>query len=148
MAAKDKLPAKIQQAIEQIGVEVEVGGQVTSDQTDALGKLHDIQERGKHNRTIINAWKQQQDQDRKMRKMYATWLMIAMSGQVVAVNVVFVLIGCGLLKFEPWTANTFIMAVFTEISALVLLVVKYLFPTTSDKVLELIDRFRVKDQAK
>jgi hypothetical protein len=38
------------------------------------------------------------------------------------------------------------MAVFAEISALVLLVVKYLFPATSDKILELIDRFRTKDE--
>ncbi len=34
------------------------------------------------------------------------------------------------------------MAVFVEISALVLLVVKYLFPQTSDKVLERIDRLK------
>ena len=49
------------------------------------------------------------------------------------------------LTFEQWTANTFLMAVFAEISALVLLVVKYLFPVTTDKILELIDRFRGKE---
>lgn len=145
MAAKEKLPAKNQQVAEQAGVE-KVAGPVTNEQIDAIGKLQDIQERGKHHRTIVNAWKQQQDQDRKMRKLYATWLMIAMSAQVVAINVIFALIGRGVLKFDQWIANTFVMAVFAEVVALVLLVVKYLFPATSDKVLDLIDRFRTGDE--
>ncbi len=139
--AKHQLPAKIQQAIKAAGV-VEVGAEVTSEQIDHLGKLQDIQERSKHRRTIVSVWKQQQDQDRKMRKTYANWLMGAMSVQVFAINVVFVLIGTGVLKYEQWTANTFVMATFAEIGALVLLVVKYLFPTTADRILDLIDRFK------
>jgi hypothetical protein len=145
MAGKEKLPAKIQEAFAGAGVE-KVGGPVTSEQIDAIGKLQDIQERGKHHRTIVAAWKQQQEQDRKLRKLFATWLMVAMSVQVVAIYVIFVLIGCGLLKFEEWTANTFVMSVFAEVGGLVLLVVKYLFPATSDKILDLVDRFRAKDQ--
>jgi len=77
-----------------------------------------------------------------MRRVYANWLMAVMSLQIVVIHVVFVLIGLGILKFEPWTANVFITAVFAEISAMVLLVVKYLFPATTDKILDLIDRFK------
>ena len=40
----------------------EGGAPVTSEQVDAIGKLQDIRERGRHHRTIVNAWKQQQDQ--------------------------------------------------------------------------------------
>lgn len=140
MAAKDQLPATVQKVVEKIGKPV------TSAEIDEIGKLQDIQERSRHHRTIINAWKQQQDQDRKMRKTYATWLMVAMSGQIVGINIIFILIGCGLLEFQRWTTNTFVMSVFAEVSAMALLVVKYLFPATSDKVLNLIDRFRTKDQ--
>jgi hypothetical protein len=139
--AKDQLPAEIQQAIKDAGV-AEVGPEVTREQIDKFGKLQDIQERTRHHRTIVRVWKQQQDQDRMMRKMYASWLMGAMSVQVVAINIIFMLIGCGVLKFEQWTANTFVMATFAEISALVLLVVKYLFPATTDRILDLIDRFK------
>jgi hypothetical protein len=146
MAAKDKLPAKIQQVAEQVGV-VEVREPVTSEDINNLGKLQEIQERVKHHRTIVSAWKQQQDQDRKMRKLYANWLMGAMSVQVIAINVIFVLIGTGTLKFEQWTANTFVTATFAEISALVLLVVKYLFPATTDRILDLIDRFKDKGKS-
>ncbi len=142
--AKEKLPGKIQEIIEKQGVEVR--DSVTSDDIDNLGKLSDIQERVKHHRTIVNAWKQQQDQDRKMRKLYASWLIGAMSVQVVAINVIFVLIGCSVLRFEQWTANTFVMATFAEISALVLLVVKYLFPATTDRILDLIDHFKNRDK--
>ena len=140
MATHDELPATIKQVAEK------VGKPLTSDEIADIGKLHDIQDRSKHHRTIVTAWKQQQEQDRKMRKIYATWLMIVMSCQIVGINTIFILIGCGVLTFDQWTTNTFVVSVFAEISALVLLVVKYLFPATSDKVLDLIDRFRVRDQ--
>ena len=44
------------------------------------------------------------------------------------------------LTFEAWTARTFIMGVFAEIAAMVLIVVKYLFTPSSDKVLEFLDQ--------
>ena len=102
-------------------------------------------ERKKHRRTIIEVWKRQQDQDRAMRKQFAMWLLIMMGVQVVAINVIFILIGRAVLKIEVWTANTFVMAAFAEIGALVLLVVKYLFPTPSDRLLDLLDRFSIRD---
>lgn len=140
MATKDRLPAAVQPVVEKIGKPV------TSAEIDEIGKLQDIRERSRHHRTIVRAWKQQQDQDRKMRKTYATWLLLAMSAQIVAIHIIFILIGTGGLEFQQWTTNTFVMSVFAEVSAMALLVVKYLFPATSDKVLDLIDRFRTKDQ--
>jgi hypothetical protein len=59
--------------------------------------------------------------------------------QALFVNVVFVLMGASVLTFEAWTAKTFIMAVFAEIAAMVLIVVKYLFTPSSDKVLQFLD---------
>ncbi len=144
MAATDKPPAKIREVAERVGVE-EVREPVTNEQIDNIGRLQDIRERVKHHRTIVTAWKHQQEQDREMRKLYATWLMAAMSIQIVAINIIFILIGCKVLTFEPWTANTFVVAVFAEVGALVLLVVKYLFPAASDKILELIGVFKSND---
>jgi hypothetical protein len=109
---------------------------------EVLDLLQENKERRRHRSAIVTAWKNQQTQDRAMRSRYANWLMIVMSFQILGINIIFILIGCGLLKFEPWTANVFITAVFAEISALVLLVVKYLFPATTDKSLDLIDRFK------
>ena len=67
---------------------------------------------------------------------YATYLIVAMGLQALVINVVFVLMGCGVLTFEAWTARTFIMSVFAEIAAMVLIVVKYLFTPSSEKVLQ------------
>lgn len=75
-----------------------------------------------------------------MRKQYASCLMIAMGLQMIVVNASFVLMGLGILVVEEWTAKTFIMAVFAETAALVLVVVKYLFTPTGDKLLRLIER--------
>jgi len=117
----------------------DVGNPVSSSDVDSYGKLRQIEDRSHQIRTIVRAWKDQQAQDRMMRERYANYLIVAMGVQALAVNVVFVLIGCGLLTFEPWTAKTFIMAVFAEIAAMVLIIVKYLFTPSSDKVLQFLD---------
>jgi len=114
----------------------DVGKPVSSSDVDSYGKLRQIQDRSHQIRTIVKAWKEQQAQDRKMREHYATYLMAAMGAQALVVNVVFVLMGCGVLSFEAWTAKTFIMSVFAEIAAMVLIVVKYLFTPSSEKVLQ------------
>lgn len=103
---------------------------------DSYGKLRQIEDRSHQVRTIVKAWKDQQAQDRKMRERYANYLIAAMGLQALVVNVIFVLIGCAVLNFEPWTARTFIMSVFAEMAAMVLIVVKYLFTPSSDKVLQ------------
>ncbi len=117
----------------------DVGQPVSSSDLDSYGKLRQIQDRSHQVRTIVKAWKDQQAQDRTMRERYANYLIAAMGIQALTVNVVFVLMGCGVLSFEPWTARTFIMAVFAEIAAMVLIVVKYLFTPSSDKVLQFLD---------
>ena len=112
---------------------------VSTAQVVAFGMLREIRDRSYRIRTIVKAWKDQQTQDRAMRERYANYLIVAMGVQALIVNVVFVLIGANVLTFEAWTAKTFIMAVFAEIAAMVLLIVKYLFTRSSDKVLQFLD---------
>jgi hypothetical protein len=131
MAAKTDLPKELQALVE------DVGRPVTSDDIDVYRELQRIKDETFRLRTVLRAWKDQQAQDRKLRSRYATWLMIAMGIQMLVVNVVYILMGCGILSYEQWTANTFIMGVFAEVAALVLLIVKYLFTPASDKILDL-----------
>ncbi len=72
--------------------------------------------------------------------------MIALAVQAVVVNVAFVLLGLGALAVEPWTARVFILAVFGEIAALVLLVVKYLFTPSGDTILKYLDERKPKER--
>src|SRR5438477_13005173 len=83
----------------------DVGKPVSSSDVDSYGKLRQIQDRSHQIRTIVKAWKDQQVQDRNMRERYATYLIVAMAMQALVVNVVFVLMGCGVLTFEAWTAK-------------------------------------------
>jgi hypothetical protein len=120
------------------GYVADVGRPVTSSDVDTYGKLRNILDESHRVRTIVNAWKAQQTQDRNMRRKYATILLWAMGVQSVIINSVFFLIGFDRMKVDPWTARTFIRAVFAEIASMVFFIVKYLFRPSTDTVLELV----------
>ena len=110
----------------------------TEKQLERFARESDISHRG----TVVEAWKRQQEQDRKTRGYYASCLMWVMVGQIIAINIAFFLMGLGYLKIPDGTAKTFIITTFVEISALVLTVTKYLFPPSSDRILDLIQDAR------
>jgi hypothetical protein len=124
----------------------DVGQSVSLADVDSYARLRQIEDRSHQIRTIVRAWRDQQTQDRKMRDRYAIYLIVAMGIQALAVNVFFVLIGCGAIAFEAWTARTFIMSVFAEIAAMVLIVVKYLFTPSSEAVLRFLAEQKEKIQ--
>jgi hypothetical protein len=124
----------------------DIGRPVTSEDIDTYGRFREIEDRSHRVRAIVKAWNDQQTQDRKLRERYAHWLMLAMAAQAVVINLAFVLLGCGVLIVEPWTARVFIAAVFAEIAALVLLVVKYLFTPTGDTILKYLDELKPKER--
>lgn len=136
MAKKNPLstfPEKLRDLVRDV-----VSAPVSPSDVDSYGKLRQIQDRSHRLRTIVKAWKDQQTQDRKMRARYASYLIMAMGVQTLVVNIIFILMGCGVLTFEPGTAKTFFLSVFAEIASMVLLVVKYLFTPSSDRVLQLL----------
>jgi len=98
-------------------------------------------------RSLVKAWKEQQDADRAMREVYARRLIWLLVGQVVGINAFFLLIGWRVLGFtiEPWTARTFVVTAFLEVASLVLIVAKYLFPTPSDRALEVIGQLNASE---
>ncbi len=57
-------------------------------------------------------------------------------GQVVAVNVYFVLIGAAVIHIDADVFKTFAVSVFAEIVALALVVTRSLFPTPSSSMLD------------
>lgn len=131
MSKKPELPAPLQDLVDKIG------DPVSPSDVDTYAKLKNVLDQSHRVRTIVNAWKKQQDQERDMRGRYAFALIIAMMVQAVIINTIFLLIGCGKLTYEPWTAKVFITAVFAELAAMVFFIVKYLFRPGADKVLEL-----------
>jgi len=117
-----------------------VGPQVTSKDIDSYGKFRDIENKALKLQRLLKTWTAQQEAERKLRKTYATWLLVALSAQVVLINLAFFLLGLKVLNVEVWVANTFIIAVFTELASMTWFVVKYLFPKDSQGLLNLIEK--------
>lgn len=124
------------------GLVESIGPAVVPGDLDKYLKFKDFQVKSYHHRILIETWKGQQDQDRETRKYYARWLLIVVCIQIAIINIFFLLIGLDIFKLEPLTANTFIISVFVEISAMVLIVVNYLFPKTKDTAASLVDLFK------
>jgi cation transport ATPase len=107
---------------------IAIGKRVTNEQINKYERIQGIEDRSHKFRTVLQAWENQQEEERKLRKTYANWFLAGLFLQVVLINTAFFFIGFGLLVVEKWLATTFIMAVFIEITALVSVIVNYLFP--------------------
>jgi len=117
-----------------------VGGEVQPKDVDVYGRLREIEDRSYKLRTVLDAWERQQSEERALRQGYAKKILIALLAQMGLVNMAFFALGFRWLSAEPWVANTFIMAVFGEIAAMALVVIKYLFPKVGSDVLSIIEK--------
>ena len=102
--------------------------------------MEDIRNRSRKVQTVLDTWETQQTHERALRSRYANYLLVVLSLQIVLINIAFFCIGLGYLVIDKWVATTFIMAVFFEITTLVLVVIKYLFPKVGTEVLDLIEK--------
>jgi len=119
---------------------VGIGGEVRPEDVDVYRRLREIEDKSYKLRTVLEARERQQSEERALRQGYAKKLLIALFAQMGLVNIAFFLIGFRWLAVEVWVANTFIMAVFGEIAAMALIMIKYLFPEVGSDVLGLIEK--------
>jgi len=131
-------PLKVPSSIRDLVTEVKEP--ISASALETLDKYTQIHDRSYQLHTFVEAWKEQQNSDRKMRATYATWLLIVVSVQILLINIAFFMIGARVLEVEKWVANVFITAVLVEVSSLVLIVVKYLFPEGLKSALDILDR--------
>lgn len=117
----------------------EIGSAVTSDDIDTYRQIREIEDKSYKLKIVLDAWKAQKKEERKWRNIYAGVLLLFLFIQIVIVNVSFFLIGAGTLKVEEWVANTFIIAVFGEVASLTLVIVRYLFPKTTEEFPKIIE---------
>jgi hypothetical protein len=117
-----------------------VGGEVRPEDVDVFGRIREIEDKSYKLRTVLDAWERQQSEERALRQGYAKKILIALFVQMGLVNIAFFAVGFRWIAVEPWVANTFIMAVFGEIAAMALIVIKYLFPAVGSDVLSLIEK--------
>ena len=67
-------------------------------------------------------------QDRTLKKTYANWFIWILIGQLVVMNVVFILSGSSVLKFEKWQLDLYMGGTLLEVFGIVTVITKNLFP--------------------
>lgn len=135
LPAASELPPSIRDKVLSIGRPLH-----SSRDIDHFERIEDIRNRSRKLKTVLTAWETQQKEERGLRRTYANYLLAALFLQILLINGAFFGIGAGYLVVEKWVATTFIMAVFFEVVALVLVIVKYLFPKVGSEVLNLIEK--------
>lgn len=99
---------------------------------DDLIRVQEVSDRSHKLHEILEAWKYQRSEERKLRKLYAICFIIILTIQIIVLNVFFVLIGYGNLVLTETQFNVFFISVFGEITAFVLIITRYLFRQETD----------------
>ena len=113
---------------------------VTEDDIDTYSKRVRTEDQSYKLRTVVAAWKEEQDLDRGMRRRYG-WVLLSLFGvEILLAGVLIFLIGFRVIELKEWIINVFFVGVFTQTSSLVIVVVKYLFPEIKIELLKLINQ--------
>lgn len=129
-----ELPEDVRREVESVGTVV------TSDQLDNYGRLKEIENKSHKIKTVLDAWQNQQSEERALRRSFAKLLLTAVFVQIALVNISFFAIGLKYLTVDKWVATSFILAVLADVVAMATIVIKYLFPKPGAEVLELIEK--------
>lgn len=131
---QDQLPDNLRSFIRSVGTSV------TSDDLDTYKTYNEVQNTNQKYKIILEAWEAQHREERDLRRKFAIAIFIVLLLQIVAINVTFFLIGFKKMEVEEWVATTFIIAVFSEIVSMTLIVLRYLFPKASKELMELVQK--------
>ena len=99
-----------------------VGRPVTPQDVDTYDRLSQIE-----------AWTEEERGQRRLRIIYGTTILALLSVQVIAITVFVFLIGLGTITIDRWVTTTFIGGTLAEVSSMIFLIVRYLFPVLDSK---------------
>lgn len=108
-----------------------IGDELTPEKARLAITLQDARSKTEVLRAVLNTWLSHTDQERSLRKSYASWLLCLFAIEVIAALVLFILLGAGVLVVSDWIATAFFVSVFTEVAACATLVTRSLFPATN-----------------
>jgi len=103
-----------------------------------LERINKIQNDALKINTVLYAWTRQQNQERKLRKNYAYWILAGIFIQAIFIDILIIMLGRGVLVLENWIVSTTIITIFLEIVGLATVVVQYLFPKKDSEILNII----------
>lgn len=90
------------------------------------------------NNRIVKLFEDNISNDQKLKGKYAVILIVTLIVELIVLNMIFILNGCGVLKYADSTFNIFITAGIAEVFVLVRVIVKYLFKDNLTEALKII----------
>jgi len=88
--------------------------------------------------SVLEEWRNQQKEDRALRKTYGRVLLWVLVGELIAFTLMFYLNAFGLVKIDPVVLGTWIGALVIEVIGLVVAIAKGLFTNTTAEFLTMI----------
>lgn len=83
--------------------------------------------------------------DNKLKEKYGKYLIWTLIGQLIIINIVFIFVGLQKLIYSNFTINLYVTASILEITALVTIIVKYLFSNKTESVHDMVKDYIKKD---
>lgn len=91
---------------------------------------------------IIGVWKDEKKSEQNIKVLMCLVTLGLMIYQIIKINKLVVGIGSGTYKIDEWTLRLLIVGVFTEVVAVVKIIVENLFPKNGSKdFLEFLNKF-------
>ncbi|MGC1137782.1 hypothetical protein V7E39_09490 [Bacillus sp. B38] len=105
---------------------------ITPEQAEVFKNIQQVKDNSFKIRQVISTWKENESNERKMRKKIAYFILFTLGVEMVLGNAILMLIGF-LPDFRPpeWTCNLFFTGMYTQIVAVATIVVRNLFPPTT-----------------
>lgn len=89
--------------------------------------VNQISKKWSMNDKIVRLFEANIEKDQKLRNIYGIILIVMLFIELVALTVIFILVGANILEYSEATLNLFITGGIAEVFVLVKLIVKYLF---------------------
>ena len=119
------------------------------DDIESSKSFDEITERYKLDAEVIHSFTDTVKEDRKLKKGYAISLIIIFIVQLFVFHFIFILNGCGVLKFNDSTLNIYVGGSIIEVIALIKIIVQYLFKDNiSQSIDSILDKNKIKKDKK
>ena len=73
-----------------------------------------------------------QQSNRGLKTKYAHWFIYILMGQLLIMNLVFILTGCNVLAFGSYVLELYLIGTLAEVFGIILVITKNLFPRWKD----------------
>lgn len=90
--------------------------------------------------SLIDTWKSQQEANRELKTKYGKWVMRLLFAEMLFISGILLAVGTGILNFDEWVINAFVVTVFGQIMGVVYIIVKNLF-SDGNEIIDIIKEY-------